>query len=380
MKANLRNSDAEQAAGEIPVQPGSVNRGLILVTLLLLSFGLIMLMSVAGKPQGGETQQYYYVTHQLRFAGVGLVCMLCAMYVPHSALDHAHYPMLGFSIACLVLCPFVGIEINGAKRWLSLGFFNFQPFEVTKIAVAMYIGYFAGTKNIEQLRTFSTGYFPPMLFAALICGLLFLQPNFSGVILIGVLYFAMMFVSNARFLHSIIIACICASPLVLYGLGHGYRANRFTAWFDPFAYAQGSGYQTVQSYYALGNGGLTGMGFGEGTQKLRYLPEAHNDYIMAVLGEELGLIGITAVMALFLFFFYECYRIYRMQQTERDRITVFGLTMVIALNASLNLAVVFGVCPATGVCMPFFSYGGSNLVCSLITVGLLLNYSRKRGA
>ncbi len=379
MKANLRISATEQPAAEEAVQPRPLNLGLLLATMLLLGFGLIMLMSVSGFKQGGEVQPYYYVTHQVQYALFGLLVMFCTAYIPQKWILGMHYLVLCISIIFLVACLF-SHDINGVHRWVQIGPVTIQPVEMIKIAVVLYVSYYVSTKDPTVLRRFTTGFLPILILTFFISWLLFMQPNFSGIILIIGLIMSMTLVSKANLLHMIVVAALGIVPLVYYGVSHGYRAHRIEAWLDPFAYAQGIGYHTVQSYLALGNGGLTGMGFGEGTQKLRFLPEPHNDYIMAVLGEELGFVGITVVMALFLFFFYECYRIYKMQQTERGRITVFGLTMVIALNATLNLAVIFGVSPPTGVCMPFFSYGGSNLVCSMLTVGLLLNFSRNAGS
>ncbi len=155
-----------------------------------------------------------------------------------------------------------------------------------------------------------------------------------------------------------------------------YRMRRLLAFIDPFKDALDTGYQLVQSLYALGSGGLFGMGMGNSMQKMLYLPEAHNDFIMAVVGEELGFIGVTLIMLLFAMFFTRCYRIIMGQSVLRDRLTAFGITLVIALGAVLNLAVVLGMAPPKGVAMPFLSYGGSSLIASMICVGLLLNYSR----
>jgi cell division protein FtsW len=210
----------------------------------------------------------------------------------------------------------------------------------------------------------------------LFCVLLLLQPDFgSAVVLAGMLFF-MCLAGGTRFIYLFVSLGMAAGGALALVVTTGYRARRLTAFFDPFQDAHNTGYQLVQSLYALGLGGFSGAGVGASHQKMFYLPEAHNDFIMAVLGEELGFVGITLVMVLFTLLFWRCYRVIMGQRILRDRLSAFGLTLVLGLGAVLNLAVVMGMAPTKGVPMPFFSYGGSSLMATMICVGLMLNFSR----
>ncbi len=226
------------------------------------------------------------------------------------------------------------------------------------------------------MRTFIKGIIPPFAVTGVICCLLLLQPDFGGAMVMVTLLFFMCLVGGTRFLYLFLTLGLTLGSAVMLVMIEPYRMRRLLAFIDPFKDALDTGYQLVQSLYALGSGGLFGMGMGNSMQKMLYLPEAHNDFIMAVVGEELGFIGVTLIMLLFAMFFTRCYRIIMGQSVLRDRLTAFGITLVIALGAVLNLAVVLGMAPPKGVAMPFLSYGGSSLIASMICVGLLLNYSR----
>jgi len=206
--------------------------------------------------------------------------------------------------------------------------------------------------------------------------MLLLQPDFGGAVILGMILFFMCLAGGTRFIYlflSVAMGLMITVGLIMHA---PYRMRRLIAFLDPFKDAQDAGYQLVQSLLAFGSGGMFGVGMGGSSQKMLYLPEAHNDFIMAVLGEELGFLGVSVVMLLFLLIFIRCYRIIAGQENIRDRLSAFGITLVLALGAVFNLAVVLGMAPPKGVAMPFLSYGGSSLVCSMICVGLLLNYSR----
>ena len=247
--------------------------------------------------------------------------------------------------------------------------------EFAKIALALYLAYFMSTKQ-ALVKTFSRGVIPPFAVTGLFCCLLLAQPDFGGAAVLAMILFFMCLVGGTRFIYLFMsIAMAGAGGLAL--IVHSpYRAQRLAAFLDPFRDAQNAGYQLVQSLYALGSGGLFGVGMGGSAQKMFYLPEAHNDFIMSVVGEEMGFFGITLIMALFGMLFIRCYRIVISQSDLRDKFSAFGIVLVIALGAILNLAVIMGMVPPKGVAMPFLSYGGSNLLTSMICVGLLLNFSR----
>lgn len=356
---------------------GSIDWWLLALTLVLLCLGLIMVLSASGVV--GERladDKYLFFRRQLMFAGVGLVGIWVLASIPRDILNKLAYPALFAAFVLLLLClsP-MGTRVNGASRWIPIGPFSLQPMEFARIALVLYLAYFMSTKQ-PLVRTFSKGVIPPFAVTGVLCCLLLLQPDFGGAVIMVALLFFMCLVGGTRFIYlfcALAMAGIAAGALVLYS---PYRVRRLLAFLDPFEDALDSGYQLVQSLFALGSGGFFGVGMGNSMQKMMYLPEAHNDFIMAVVGEELGFIGITLIMLLFAMLFARCYRIVMGQENLRDKLTAFGLTLILALGAALNLAVVMGMAPPKGVSMPFISYGGSSLIASMACIGLLLNYSR----
>ena len=364
-RASSRNTARTGARGPEAQPMGPMDWWLAAVVLTLLCIGLLMVLStsgVIGERLAGD--KYLFFKRQLIFAGAGGVSLIAAAWLPRRVIDGLAYPALFLAFLLLLACitPF-GLRVNGASRWIPVGSFSLQPMEFARIALVLYLAYFMSTKQ-ELVKTFIKGVIPPFAVTGVICCLLLLQPDFGGAMVMVTLLFFMCLVGGTRFLY------------LFLTLGLTLGSAAMLAFLDPFKDALDTGYQLVQSLYALGSGGLFGLGMGNSMQKMLYLPEAHNDFIMAVVGEELGFIGITLIMLLFAMFFARCYRIIMGQSVLRDRLTAFGITLVIALGAVLNLAVVLGMAPPKGVAMPFLSYGGSSLIASMICVGLLLNYSR----
>lgn len=247
--------------------------------------------------------------------------------------------------------------------------------EFVKISLALYLAYFMSSKQ-ALVKTFSRGVIPPFAVTGLFCGLLLLQPDFGSAVVVASILFFMCLAGGTRFIYlffAMILSCAGAMALAIL---EPYRLRRLLAFLDPFADPTNTGYHLVQSLLAIGSGGFFGVGVGASRQKMFYLPEAHNDFIMAVLAEELGFVGVTVVMLLFGLLFWRCYRIIMRQTELRDRLTAFGLTVILAMGAVMNLAVVMGVAPPKGVPMPLMSYGGSNLMATMLCVGLLMNFSR----
>lgn len=376
---NARRKPLGKTPGTAQAEPqlGPVDWWMVAIVLTLLCLGLLMVLSasgVVGQRLAGD--KYLFFKKQLVFAAVGAVALGVALWMPRRLINRLAYPALFAAFILLVLClsP-LGTRVNGAQRWIPVGGFSLQPMEFARLALVLYLSYFMSTKQ-ELVRTFSKGVIPPFAITGVLCCLLLLQPDFGGAMVLVTLLFFMCLVGGTRFIYlfmSIAMGLGAAALLIVYS---PYRMSRLMAFIDPFKDALDSGYQLVQSLFALGSGGFFGVGMGNSRQKMLYLPEAHNDFIMAVVGEELGFVGITLVMLLFGMLFARCYRVIMGQQNLRDQLTAFGLTLVIALGAVLNLAVVLGMAPPKGVSMPFISYGGSSLLASMICVGLLLNYSR----
>ncbi|MCG8529253.1 MAG: putative lipid II flippase FtsW [Desulfovibrionales bacterium] len=348
---------------------------LLVSVLCVLAFGLVMVLSssavMASRDYGSK---FFFFKRQLLYAGIGLLLMtICAM-LPKKFIYKLHYPLLGVSIAALLVTLF-GSKINGASRWINLGFITIQPMEFAKISLVLYLAYFLSTKQ-DIVRTFSRGVVAPFGITGLLCVLLLFQPDFGAAAVFAALLFFMCWAGGTRKLY------LLGSGLLAVGAGYlliiqsAYRFRRLLAFLDPFKDATGSSYQLVQSLVAFGAGGLTGQGLGAGKQKLFYLPEAHNDFIMAVVGEELGFLGMSLFFVLMGTVLFRAFTVSYRQEELRDQLITLGLTLIISLGAVLNLAVVMGTAPPKGIAMPFMSYGGSNLIAMLLCIGLLLNFSR----
>ena len=341
---NMFLSRKEKKKEEAAPQGGGISRALGKVSfegfdwwlftlmLIILAIGLIMVLSASGiVAEQVNGDKYYFFKRQLIFACGGGLVLWGAALMPRSWLYKLQYPAIFLSLFLLLLTlsPLTP-SINGAKRWIPLGPVNLQPMEFVKISLALYLAYFMSSKQ-ALVKTFSRGVIPPFAVTGLFCGLLLLQPDFGSAVVVASILFFMCLAGGTRFIYlffAMILACAGA------------------------------------------------MGVGASRQKMFYLPEAHNDFIMAVLAEELGFVGITVVMLMFGLLFWRCYRIIMRQTELRDRLTAFGLTVILAMGAVMNLAVVMGVAPPKGVPMPLMSYGGSNLMATMLCVGLLMNFSR----
>jgi cell division protein FtsW len=345
---------------------------------MLVTIGLMMVFSASGilaERMQGDT--YHFFKRQALFALLGAGALLFSLYLPRRIFEHLHYPALFLCLTLLALClsP-LGAAAKGAHRWISLGPLRLQPMEFAKIALVLYLAYFMSTKQ-GIIKTFSKGVIPPFLITGALCALLLLQPDFGGAAFCCILLFIMCFAGGTRFIYLAASAVIACGGAYLLVVAEPYRFRRLLAFRDPFADASDAGYHLVQSFFAFGAGGVTGTGLGAGKQKLFYLPEAHNDFIMAVMGEEAGFLGISLIFLLIGVFFWRGMLIALRQPDLRGRLTAFGLLLVPAISCVLNLAVVMGLVPPKGVPMPFISYGGSSLLASLLCVGLLLNLSRR---
>ena len=351
---------------------------LLAITAVLVAMGLMMVFSASGIfAERMQADTYYFFKRQMVYVLVGGVALVIAASMPRSLMNRLHYPALFVSVALLVLClggPFAA-EAKGAHRWLGYGRLRLQPMEFAKIALVLYLAYFMSSKQ-AIIKTFSKGVIPPFMITGVLCWLLLKQPDFGGAALMTLLLFFMCYVGGTRQIYLIASAVIACGGAWLLVTAQPYRFRRLVGFMDPFAAANDEGYHLVQSFYAFGSGGLSGLGLGASKQKLFYLPEAHNDFIMAVMGEEAGFIGISLFFILIGCFFWRGLLIALNQTQLRERLTAFGLLLILSISCLLNLAVVMGVVPPKGVPMPFISYGGSSMLASLLCVGLLLNLSR----
>ena len=366
---------------------GPADVPLVLLVLLLTGIGVLMVFSASFARAFYESESRTAAValsvflRQAVFAGVGIVAMFVASKIDYHMWRRWAVPILGLAIVLLVLVIIphnpLAWTSGGATRWLNLGFTTFQPSEVAKFAVILY---FAATISVkrEKMRTFQEGIFPYCLILGFIAGLMLLEPHLSGTILILCIGASMMFVGGISEKWAalgiglgVLGVAVLASGILPYG------QSRIMQWKDPWAYAADEGYQTVQSLLAIGSGGLAGLGFGKGRQKLLYLPEEHNDMIFAIVCEELGFIGAALILALFCFLVLRGYWIAVHARDRFGGLLAVGITTMIGIQTFLNVAVVTNFVPNTGISLPFFSYGGTALMIQLFEMGVLLSVSRQ---
>jgi len=353
---------------------------LLILTLLIAGMGLIMVLSATGiMAERFWADKYFFFKKHVLFLAAGLGVMTLAAFLPRSWYVRPVYVWLLAAVGLLALTIFspLGVQAGGARRWLSLGPVNVQPLEVAKVALVLYLASFFSRKQ-ELIKSFHVGFLPPLCITGLLCVLLLAQPDFGGAASLLLLLFCISLVGGTRIVYlatTSFLALMAGAYLVL---SSPYRFRRWFAFLDPFQDAQDMGYQLVQSLYALGSGGWLGAGLGSGKQKLFFLPAAHTDFILAVVGEELGFLGLSLVFAVLGLLLWRGVRIALQQQDLQERFVGFGMVLILALGAILNMAVVLGTVPPKGVPMPFLSYGGSSLIMSLFCIGVLLNLSRGR--
>ncbi len=356
---------------------------LVLVAALMLAgMGLLMVLSASGiMAEKLYGTKYHFFERHLLFLAMGIMLMLFTSIVPLDKVIRLKYVILGAVVLALIVTRFtpLGVEVNGAKRWLRIAGFTLQPMEFAKVALVIYLAWFMSKKQ-NLVQTFTVGVVPPFAVSGLLCGLVLLQPDFGGSVVLAMLLMAMCLVGGTRFIYIFfsLMAGVGASYMLI--MQSPYRLKRMLAFLDPFADPLNTGYQLVQSLYAFGSGQLLGTGLGAGKQKLFFLPEAHNDFIMAVVGEELGFMGVSLVFILMGLLIWRAFTIALAQEDLEKRLMAYGVTLIIALGATLNMAVVLGAAPPKGVPMPFLSYGGSNLMASFICIGFLLNISQSSGS
>ncbi|MDR1608660.1 MAG: putative lipid II flippase FtsW, partial [Deltaproteobacteria bacterium] len=343
------------------------------LVFILMSLGLVMLLS-ASYPIG-ETKEgdpYFYITRQLQHAGLGLIAMLFLWKTPYQYWLKMGNIILGISafLLVLVLVPGIGITAGGARRWLP--FFSIQPSELAKIAVVIFVARSLSRKG-EMANTFSHGFLPQFLVMLIFAGLIILEKDLGGAMIIVALVIGLLFLTGLRQIYFFVLALMAVPAVwVLISLFR-YRMDRIIGWRNPWLDPQGVGYPILNSFYAFANGGLTGVGPGASTQKLSFLPEVHTDYIFSIVGEELGFLGVVGVAVLFLLLCCRGFQISLMAKDLGGFYLAPGLTMVIILPAFLNMGVALSIWPAKGLPLPFFSHGGSSLLVSCVAIGLLLN-------
>lgn len=351
---------------------------LFITVMALLGIGLIMVFSSSAVTSYVEYHdRYYFFKRQLLWAAISISFMVVVMKVNYNRLKDFAVPLMVMAVICLILVKTpLGIGAKGSERWLGIGSFRlFAPSELVKLTMCLFMAKTLEL-HLDKMKSFTRGLLPFLLIMAVVCGLIVTQPDLGTSFVVAATVFFMLIVAGARWSHLIGIGGVGLATVWTVAMAAHYRADRIMAWFNPFKYASKEGYQTVQSLYALGSGGLFGMGLGLSRQKFFYLPEQHTDFIFAILGEELGFLGVSLVIALFLLFAWRGFRIAVKAPDSFGTLLAAGLTTAIAFQAAVNIGVVCGALPVTGITLPFISYGGSSLLFTMAEVGLLLNISR----
>jgi len=352
---------------------------LFLTVVALLGIGVVMVYSasaIVAFEQYGDSA--FFFKRQLIWTGLGLAALLILQRIHYERLRRLTPLLLVVSILALVLVlvPGIGRVAGGARRWITLGGpFAVQPVEAARLVLVLYLANFL-TNRGAAVGEFRRGIIPPLLLMGTMFGLVVLQPELGSALLLGIVTVAMLFVGGARITHLAGLGFVSMPLLLVTILGEGYRRRRLFAFLDPWADPRGVGFHIIQSLLALGSGGLLGVGLGQSRQKFFYLPERHTDFIFAILGEELGLVGALVVVVLFGLIAYRGWQVTRGAPDRYSSLLACGITFMIVVQAIMNIAVTTGALPVTGVPLPFVSFGGSSLVFTLGSVGILLNISQ----
>ena len=352
---------------------------LLTLVLVLLTIGLVMLFSASyATAYYNEGNSFAFISRQLLWAIMGVVVMFIVSRIDYRIFHRLAFPILLVTIALLVLVLFMP-PINGCRRWIFIGSIaNIQPSEIAKFAITIMFAQLATTFG-EKMKTFRFGVLPFLVILGIIGALMVLEPHLSGTVIIMCIGLSIMLVGGTKIrwfaIGGIIIVAAIACAIMIPGVVE-YAMSRIEFWLHPENDPLGSGFQTLQSLYAIGSGGLLGLGLGNSRQKYMYLPESENDFIFAIVCEELGFIGAAIILILFALLIWRGFVIAMKAQDKFGCLIAVGLTVQVGLQALLNVAVVTNTIPNTGISLPFFSYGGSSLLMLLAQVGVLLSISR----
>ena len=350
---------------------------ILLVTLLLLTVGITMIYSSSSilaleRFKDGQ----YFLKRQFFYILIGLVGMMILKKTSYQKLGKVAYLGLFLSVVCLVLLfvPHLGVKVNNATRWLRLGFFTFQVTELVKVTIVLFLAHYLGKKDVDP-QDFTKGFLVPLFVTLFIMALILRQPDFGTAVIIAMILLAMLFLSGVRLRYLAGLLAVLLPMAVWQVMRSDYRWERLKTMFNPWNDPLGTGFQIIQSFISFGSGGPFGVGIGDGMQKLYYLPEPHTDFILSVIAEEGGFFSVAVVISLFLILIFRGFMIAYKAPDLFGTLLAAGLTMTIAVEAFVNIAGVMGLVPVKGLALPFVSYGGSSVVMSLASVGILMNIS-----
>ncbi len=360
-------------------RPYGFDKPLFFTTLIMIAMGLIMVYSSSAILASEKYENsFHFFINQSIAAGIGIVLIFLMMPIRKPFFQNFYFVhgLLIFSFALLVLCLLMPALAN-TNRWIQFFGLRFQPSELAKISLILFFASYFNRKK-EKLNEFQTLIFPlTVLFLFIL--LIIKEPDYGTALLIFIICSIMLFIGGVKFKHLCYLGILFLCLFAFYLFQASYRLDRVFAFLSPTKDPQGAGFQSIQSKLAVGSGGLFGVSIGESTQKLFFLPCAHTDYIYAILGEEIGFIGAIFTLLLFFVFFWRGLVISQRAPNFFSQIVAAGLTMAIFSQALLNISIVLGLGPPTGIPLPLISFGRSSLICTLFSIGILLNISQRRG-
>ncbi len=347
--------------------------------LLLMGLGLVMVYSTSSIYSLRKfNDALYFLKRQALFMVIGLILFYIVARININIWKPLAYPLLLVSfLLLLLLFTGFGKSVGGARRWLNFGGVNIQPVELAKFALIVYLGY-SIEKKADKMQTFSVGLLPHLIITGIFVILVLLEPDFGNALIILCISFALLYIGGVRLSH-IVLVLLLMSPFLLYEVFHaGYRLRRLLVFLNPWQDPTGSGFQIIQSTYAFASGGLFGKGFGNGRQKLFYLPASHTDFIFSNIGEELGFIGILFTIMLYLVILWRGWTAMRYTADIYVITLTTGMLLLIIIEALINMCVGLGALPTKGLTLPLISYGGSSVVVTCLALGIIMNVSSKR--
>ncbi len=352
---------------------------LLIPTLILIVLGLVIVYSASSNIAAHEyLRPYFYFERQFFYCAFGLLMLMIARNIPCTLYARIVYPMLCLSIILLLLLfvPGIGHKAGGATRWLHIAPFSFQPSEVVKFTLAVYMAYSMARKG-SDMKYALTGLVPHLIVVGIFIGLIALQPDFGTCVILGMWLFIMLFVGGARIFHLLLLLVPVLPLMWLAVMNSDYRLKRWLAFIDPWKDPRGIGYHIIHSFLAFGSGGWFGVGLGNGKQKLFFLPEPHTDFILSVAGEELGFAGVAIITVLFGIIIIKGIKVALDARDIYSTYLSLGLTIMFGLQVIINMGVVMGLLPTKGLTLPLISYGGTSLVLNMFCIGVLLNISSR---
>jgi cell division protein FtsW len=350
---------------------------LLASALALVSLGLTMVFISSTVMANAQYQDpYFFVKRQSVYALLGVGVLVIGRSFDYHLYKRLVYWLLLLSLIGLILVfvPGVGAKVRGAARWIRVGPITLQPSEFAKLAMVIFLAYSLARKQ-EKMKYFAIGFLPHMAVAGLFIALIGKEPDFGTALTLAGIVFIMLLVGGTRLTYILFSFCLGAPLAVIMVLRDPKKFSRILSFLDPWKYGQDVGYQLKQSLLAIGSGGIFGMGPGQSRAKLFYLPDAHTDFILAIFSEELGLVGVIIILALFTLLVYRGILVSLRAPDAFGSYLALGLTLLIGLQACINMGVVTGMLPTKGLSLPFLSYGGSSLLVNLLAVGILLNIS-----